>query len=86
MKILLHNLKQLLIAIDQLLNTIIGTIFFYRSWADETLSSLCYRLHKSGKCSWPMFLVDKIFFWEKEHCKQSFESEKLGRQLPPEAR
>lgn len=31
-------------------------------------------------------LVDGLFFWQREHCKSSYESEREGRQLPPELR
>lgn len=78
--------KALLIAIDQLGNAIL------RGWPDETFSSRCWRWHLSGKRHWPRRMVDTIFFWDrdkstgKRHCEMSFESEREGRQLPPEAR
>ena len=27
-----------------------------------------------------------LFFWQREHCKSSYESEREGRQSPPELR
>lgn len=86
-----HNLYQLLIAVDQLANALLGLLLVHeKSWADETLSSRCYRWHDAGKRSWPARVVDALFFWdrdgEKRHCEMSFESERNGRQLPPEAR
>ena len=36
--------------------------------------------------AWPLRAVAGLFFWEKEHCRGSYESERLGRQLPPELR
>lgn len=72
--------KAVLIALDQLLNAIL------KGWPDETLSSRCWRWEQAGKRSWPRKLVDGIFFLDKNHCQESFESERLGRQLPPEAR
>jgi hypothetical protein len=83
-----HNLLQLLIALDQTLNVLLGTILLphEKSFADETLSSRCWRWSKDGKRDWPRRVVDWLFFLEAEHCKSSYESERLGRQLPPELR
>lgn len=72
--------KAILIALDQLLNTI------FNGWPDETFSSRCWRWSKDGKRDWPRRVVDWLFFLEAEHCKSSYESERLGRQLPPELR
>lgn len=72
--------KRTLIAVDQLLNTLLG------GWPDETLSSRCYRWARDGVRTWPCKFVDGLFFWQKEHCKSSYESEKEGRQSPPELR
>ncbi len=71
---------QILIAIDQLLNSLIG------GYADETLSSRAYRHKKNGSRSWPAWLIDHIFFWQEEHCKASYESELERSHLPPELR
>ena len=72
--------KRTLIAVDQLLNTLLG------GWPDETLSSRCYRWARDGVRAWPRKLVDGLFFWQREHCKSSYESEREGRQSPPELR
>ncbi len=74
--------KSVLIALDQLLNAIFG------GWPDETVSSHSYRWDVSGKRHWPRHLIDKVAAWlgDRDHCYQSFLSERLGRQLPPEAR
>lgn len=72
--------KKLLIAIDQLINTIVC------GWPDETLSSRAYRWEKDGKRGWTRRVIDAIFFWEKQHCYSSYVSEREGRQLPPELR
>ena len=71
--------KALLIALDQLLNALCG------GWPDETLSSRCWRMNLAGR-DWPRCVVDGLFFWEARHCQKSYESERLGRQLPPELR
>lgn len=74
-------LKNLLIAVDQLLNTLLG------GWPDETLSSRAYRLAIEGT-TWPMRMIDAVarLFGDKNHCEASFDSERVGRQLPPELR
>lgn len=72
----------MLIAYDQLVNT------YFRGWSDETISSRSYR-RSQDDCKWCPVLrrvVDTIFFWEPDHCKKSYESEKERNQLPPEFR
>lgn len=71
--------KAVLIGLDQLVNALLG------GWPDETLSSRCWRLSLAGR-DWPRRLVDRLLFWDRNHCRESFESERLGRQLPPELR
>lgn len=70
---------QVLVAIDQLLNTMIG------GYADETLSSRAHRRRIRGKggVAW---VIDHIFFWQDEHCKTAYESELERAQLPVEFR
>ena len=72
--------KAVLIAIDQLLNALLC------GWPNETLSSRCWRWDRDGKRHWPRRMVDALFFWEKEHCRESYESEQLRMQMPPELR
>lgn len=72
---------QFFIAIDQLVNTIFG------GYADETLSSRAYRHAEIKKDRrWPMWIIDHLFFWQENHCKQSYESELERSQLPPSMR
>ena len=73
-------IEGLFIAFDQFINAVLG------GWPDETLSSRCYRWARDGVRAWPRRVVDGLFFWQREHCKSSYESERLGRQLPPELR
>ena len=98
--VLQHNLRQLLIAIDQLVNAVFGAVVAMLAWlrlqrrpadlwwADETISAHCWRWHVHGVRHWPQRLVDRVaaLFGDKDHCQQSFMSEREGRQLPPEAR
>lgn len=75
--------KSVFIALDQALNAIGG------GWPDETLSSRpLWRWHVSGTRHWPCRVIDRVaaFFGDVNHCKESFVSERLSRQLPPEAR
>lgn len=74
--------KAVFIALDQFINTIFG------GWPDETMSSVFYRWHKNNVRHWPMKVLDFIasFFGDKEHCKNSYLSEKERRQYPPELR
>lgn len=74
--------KAVLIALDQALNAIGG------GWPDETLSSRAWRWHVDGVRHWPCQVIDHAaaLFGDANHCEDSFKSERLGRQLPPEAR
>lgn len=69
-----------MIGIDQLANTLFG------GWADETLSSRCFRLEMERGITWPRRLVDTILFFDKDHCQESYLSEIERRQLPPSMR
>ena len=65
--------KQILIAIDQLINALIGGM------ADETISARAYR------SDWRLTMVIiNSLFRDENHCKDSFESEVLRSQLPKE--
>lgn len=65
------SLKQIAIAIDQLFNTLLG------GYSDETLSA---RAHRTGSAWEPV--IDALFFWQEDHCFQSYLSEKERKQLP----
>lgn len=75
-------IKQVLIAIDQLFNTLLG------GYADETLSSRTWRLYTRNKLSGRILkpVIDAIFFFDKDHCYNSFLAEVKRRQLPREFR
>lgn len=76
--------KQLLIAIDQVLNTLLGGL------ADETLSARAHRMRekKQKYWGWTANAIDALFFWQKDsqgvrnHCKASYETEVKRRHLP----
>lgn len=74
--------KSVLIALDQLVNALFG------GWPDETISSRAWRWELAGVRSWPRRLIDglALILDDRDHCRESFESERLGRQSPPELR
>lgn len=74
-------MKQILIAFDQLLNA----LFF--GYADETLSARAYRMSTTSR-KWEIAekVINGIFFWQDNHCFESWESEMERRQLPVEYR
>lgn len=69
------SLKQIAIAVDQLANALLGGM------ADETLSA---RAHRTGSAWEPV--IDALFFWQSDHCFESYMSEKDRKQLPQEYR
>ncbi len=79
-------MKQRLLAFDQLINTFVYAKADRRcGYADETLSARCWRLRNSSKY-WGVArkAVDMLFFFDKNHCYESYKSEILQRQLPNE--
>lgn len=75
-------MKQILIAIDQLVNTLLG------GYADETLSARAWRTERDGKIFGKIFrsIIDGFFFWDPNHCYESYLSEIAKRQFPKEYR
>ena len=92
-----HYFKNLLIAVDQLINAIFGgycdetisAMAFFGGYCDETISAMAYRNYIHGRW-WGVVLKKSIdlIFWpiEKEHCLQSYITEKRRAQLPKEYR
>jgi hypothetical protein len=73
---LLHG-KQILIALDQLLNAIL------LGMADETLSARCWRnQHNSWYWKGLRIAIDTLFFFEKDHCFNAYMAEIDNKQLP----
>jgi len=68
-------IKNVLIAIDQLVNALLG------GWCDETLSS-----HAHRSCKPLAKVIDLLMFFDPDHCRRSFYSERSRSQLPPEMR
>ncbi len=77
---------QLLLALDQLVNVLLG------GYADETMSSRAYRMsqrHDTGVFGWRWrvcaTLINGLFF-DRHHCRDAYLSERDNLQLPPEFR
>ena len=66
------------IAADQMANALL------RGDPDETLSSRAHRMHLKGQPYWGGLAnaIDWIFFWDADHCRKAYESERLRRRLP----
>lgn len=75
-------MTQFLIAFDQLVNTVIYIKGDGWGYADETLSARAYRLRDLS--SLPYKLINALFFWQDDHCKQAYYSEVFNKQLPAE--
>lgn len=75
-----HWCKQVLVAFDQLLNSLVG------GWADETFSARCWRLRERSVWGVLRMAVDTVFFFDAHHCEESYKSEVLRLQCPPEVR
>lgn len=68
---------KVLIAVDQLANAVRG------GHPDETLSAAAHRQHLDGRSGWRN-LINALFWWQEDHCKAAYESEKTRSQLPKE--
>ena len=71
---------QVLVAIDQLVNTLLG------GYADETLSSRAWRLYVERNRPIPKMIINAIFWWQDNHCKEAYESELERLHVPPQMR
>lgn len=76
----MSRVREVLIAIDQLLNAIAG------GYADETMSARCWRLRAQQPYAALRSAIDGLFFLQVDHCKSSYESELERAQLPAEYR
>lgn len=71
------KLRQLAIAIDQFFNVVFG------GYADETLSARAFRMRYRKK-RWLIIctIIDNLFFWQEEHCFNSYLNERKRKHLP----
>lgn len=88
LKTICHNFHQILVSWDQAITTTICSIILpnEKSYGDETMSARALRWEINSIRTWPRKLIDMLFWWDDNHCEESYESEKKGRQLPPELR
>lgn len=69
-------IKQVAIAIDQLVNTLVG------GFADETLSAHAYRCREKPIARVAKAVINGLFFWEHDHCYESYFAELNRKHLP----
>ncbi len=80
-------MKQTALAFDQLVNTLAYIKGDGFGMADESLSARLFRCHINGLISARAYRsVDALFFWQDQHCYQSWISEFTRSQLPKEYR
>lgn len=72
------GLLQAAIWFDQGLNVLLG------GYADETLSARAHRMRVKGHKYWGRSAnaIDRVFFWQKDHCLNSYLSEKQRKHFP----
>ena len=76
-------MMQTLIAVDQLINTLIKIKGDGCGKADETISARVFRCYLQGLISDRAYLaIDALFFWQEAHCYQSWVAERDRHQLP----
>lgn len=66
-------MMRVLIGVDQLVN-----IAFWDGEPDETISARAYR-EKRLRLMWEL---DRLFFWQSEHCRECYQWELDRRDLP----
>lgn len=70
-------LRNVLIGFDQWVNTV------FAGFPDETISARAYRqgmLNKKTRWFVMCKIINAIFFWQKNHCRGAYFSEKEGKQ------
>ena len=72
---------KLIIWLDQGFNVV-----FLAGYPDETLSARAYRWDRDNKRKWPKFLINLMFFWQRDHCYSAYSNEVKRRQYPPDYR
>lgn len=70
------KLKQIAVALDQLVNTIFG------GYADETMSSRCWRLREFQPYKTLLPVIDTVLFFDPQHCETSYLNEIARKYLP----
>jgi hypothetical protein len=68
-------------ALSQLLNALCG------GFSDESLSAKAHRSQYKRR-RWKLWVavIDRLFFWEQQHCYNAYLREQERRRIPPENR
>lgn len=73
----MQYLINILITLDQFLNVLFG------GHPDETMSASLWRHREKSACwCFGYMMINTIFFWQKDHCLESYLSEVQRKQLP----
>ncbi len=74
-----QRILNILIAIDQLIYVLVT---FGWGHPDETMSAAAWRMEQKGKIAGKLFrpLIDTLFWFDKDHCRTSHESELVQAQ------
>ena len=78
---MLNWIKHNAISIDQFANT-----FLLFGSSDETISARCWRLREKRVWGTARYIIDKVLWFDKNHCEESYKSELRAAQLPKEYR
>jgi hypothetical protein len=70
--------REIAVAVDQLCNAIFG------GYASETISARCWRLRAERPYGTLQRLIDRLFFWQSDHCRASYEAQVQRRNMPAE--
>ena len=75
-------LRNVLVALDKLVNAALN------GQPDETLSSRAWRTEAKAQpyWSWTRRVIDALFYFQPNHCAQSYANEKLRALMTPEQR
>jgi hypothetical protein len=76
-------MKQLLIAVDQVFNTLVWLKSEGFGFAGETLSARAWRLREDSN---GYRVIDFIFFWQPNHCMNAYLNRLLDINAPKEYR
>lgn len=73
-----NYLLNLAVGVDQLANALIG------GSADETLSARAHRMRAKRQrwWGWTASAIDRLFFWQRDHCLNAHLAELQRAQLP----
>lgn len=68
--------REVAVAIDQLCNAILG------GYASETISARCWRLREFRPYGTMRGVIDRLFFWQADHCRCSYDAQVARRHVP----